>query len=57
MAVALLYTVIALHVLVLAFTPLQVGKERKPLTPIGAVVQILVSAGFIVMGVIVLMNR
>lgn len=57
MITALLYTLIALHVLVLISTPILIGRERKPLSVTGAVVQILISAGFIAMGVIILMTR
>lgn len=57
MITALLYTLIALHVLVLVAAPLMVGKERKPLTAAGAAGQVLLSATMIVLGVIALMTR
>lgn len=57
MIIALLYALIALHVLVLIAAPLMVGKERKPLTAAGAAGQVLLSATMIVLGVIALVTR
>lgn len=56
MITALLYALIALHVLVLIAAPLMVGKERKPLTAAGAAGQVLLSATMIVLGVIALVT-